>query len=332
MSSRLASQIIKRPKVLKSSSVSLRNGLFCLFGVAAIALSWRLLSQLCSTVLQSGYGSYSVLIPLACAYIIWLRRQEIFSSIQYDPIAGLMTIGLSLVFALLSSSFTGAADSFPVLVFRYLALLFWLSGIFVIVYGRQAVRRALFPFVLLFLSVPLPAALAEEIISILQSTSTSLSYFLFSLLGTPVFREGFLLRVPGASIEVAKECSGINSSMALVFTVLLVGYETLRTPSRRLLLLLIALPLSIVKNAVRIVTLTLLAVHVDRSFLTGNLHHKGGVVFYLLMLAALYPVWKLLQLSEVRLEKSITSTLDQNEVSAEPARTARLLASNRADC
>ena len=93
------------------------------------------------------------------------------------------------------------------------------------------------------------------------------------------------VHLPGLTIEVAKECSGINSSVALLITMLLVACETLRTTSRRVILVLFAIPLSLVKNAVRIVTLTLLALYVDPSFLTGRLHHQGGFLFYLIALA-----------------------------------------------
>ena len=79
---------------------------------------------------------------------------------------------------------------------------------------------------------------------------------------------------------------------------LLVAHETLHSNWRRIALILIVIPLSIVKNAIRIVTLTMLATHVDPSFLTGRLHHEGGFVFYLISLALVYPIWKLLQKTE----------------------------------
>lgn len=88
-----------------------------------------------------------------------------------------------------------------------------------------------------------------------------------------------LMPLPGVTIEVEKECSGINSSVALLLTALLLAHQTLSATSRRILLVLLTLPISIIKNAVRIVTLTLLALDVDRSFLTGHLHHDSGFVF-----------------------------------------------------
>jgi exosortase/archaeosortase family protein len=56
----------------------------------------------------------------------------------------------------------------------------------------------------------------------------------------------------------------------------------------------------ILKNGIRIVTLSLLAVYVDPSFLFGKLHHDGGIVFFLLGLLLLLPVLLLLQRGESR--------------------------------
>ncbi|MGB2635881.1 MAG: archaeosortase/exosortase family protein, partial [Candidatus Acidiferrum sp.] len=61
---------------------------------------------------------------------------------------------------------------------------------------------------------------------------------------------------------------------------------------------LLSIPLALLKNGVRIVTLTLLSIYVDPSFLTGRLHKQGGFIFFLLALAMLAPVLKLLEKSE----------------------------------
>ncbi len=51
------------------------------------------------------------------------------------------------------------------------------------------------------------------------------------------------------------------------------------------------LPLAIVKNGIRIVSLSLLARHVNPSFLTGQLHHEGGFVFFLLRCVIMSPLF-----------------------------------------
>jgi hypothetical protein len=51
-----------------------------------------------------------------------------------------------------------------------------------------------------------------------------MTYARFKLFGVPVFRQGFRFSLPGVEIEIAKECSGIRSSVALYNTGLLIGH------------------------------------------------------------------------------------------------------------
>src|SRR5271170_4089712 len=146
--------------------------------------------------------------------------------------------------------------------------------------------------------VPLPDVVLDRLIHAVQEGSTEIAYLIFQAVGTPVLRHGFLLSVPGVTIEVAKECSGIRSSIALFITCLLAAHLCLRTKWRMLVFVLLAFPLAIIKNGIRIATLTLLSVYVDPSFLTGSLHQKGGFLFFLLALVILAPVLLLFQKSE----------------------------------
>jgi exosortase/archaeosortase family protein len=70
---------------------------------------------------------------------------------------------------------------------------------------------------------------------------------------------------------------------------------------------LLAICFSIVKNGIRITTLTLLATHVDPGYLTGRLHREGGFVFFVLTLAMLAPVLFLLHISEA--ERRLTDAI-----------------------
>jgi exosortase/archaeosortase family protein len=70
----------------------------------------------------------------------------------------------------------------------------------------------------------------------------------------------------------------------LLVTSMVLAHLLLRTPWRRVLLVLVAVPLSVAKNGLRIFTLAMLRTRVDRSYLTGRLHHEGGIVFFVLAL------------------------------------------------
>jgi exosortase len=275
-----------------------RTFVFFLWTAFVVALSWSVLRTIMKASLEHGYSSHIVLIPLIAAYLIWSGRKNIFTRPSSSLRAGLLVAGVGILGFFSAATIAAFTPGVTPVAAKLLAVFVMVAGGFIASYGAGAFKAAIFPFLLLLLMMPLPTIAIEWIVNSLQAGSAELAYRLFLIVGVPVHREGFLLHLPGVTIEVAKECSGINSSIALLITLLLVACETLRTTSRRVILLLLAIPLSLVKNAVRIVTLTLLSLYVDPSFLTGKLHHQGGFVFYLVALAIMYPVWKLLQTTE----------------------------------
>jgi exosortase len=226
-------------------------------------------------------------------------RKEIFSLNRSSYAPGIISIAVAIILYIgaITQGATLNRNSYLSLM-TLSSVLFWVGG-FIYFYGTASFRKAIFPLTFLILMVPIPNAMVEKIIFILQHASAEASYFIFKLTGVPIFREGLVFHLPGISVEVAEECSGIRSSIALFITTILASYLFLRSGFRRSILILTILPLAIFKNAVRIVTLSLLAVYVDKSFLTDSLLHKrGGILFFILALALLAPVLWLLKRSE----------------------------------
>jgi exosortase/archaeosortase family protein len=81
---------------------------------------------------------------------------------------------------------------------------------------------------------------------------------------------------------VAPECSGIRSSLVLFITSLVAGQLFLRSPWKRALFAIVVIPLGIVRNALRIVTIGELCVHVDPAFIDSPIHRRGGPVFFVI--------------------------------------------------
>jgi exosortase len=163
-------------------------------------------------------------------------------------------------------------------------------GGFVLSYGARAAKQALFPLLFLLFMIPIPDLVLTRIVHWLQLGSAEVTDALFQSVGVPVFRTGLVFALPGVTVEIAEECSGIRSSIALIITSLLAGHLFLRTVWGKAALILVTLPLIVLKNGIRIVTLSLLAVYVDPGFLSGPVHRQGGVVFLLLTLVILLPV------------------------------------------
>jgi len=167
-------------------------------------------------------------------------------------------------------------------------------------YGTCAVRQLLFPLLFLFLIVPIPQLLVDKCIFALQMASSYVTYSLFRWTGVPVLKNGFILSLPTIEIEIAKQCSGIRSALMLFLSSLILGRLYLRSHWARALFALAAIPFAIAKNAIRIFTLSMLAIYVDPSFLEGRLHHNGGIVFLVLTLAGMIILLKGLQKAEQR--------------------------------
>jgi exosortase len=263
-----------------------------MFGVFVIATSIVCLKSLVALAyyaVHNDSGSHLLLMPLVIGYLFFTERQKIFSSARTSRGIGLclMVPGAVIYWAAMRHILDWPGNTW--LSAAALAFALILVGGFVCCYGVAAARTAVFPLCLLTLIVPVPDKALEWIIRLLQQGSTEVAYLLFNAVGVPVLRNGFDLSVPTLTIEVASECSGIRSSIALFITCLLAAHLYLRTFWKKVVFVLLVFPFAVLKNGVRVVTLTLLAVYVDPGFLHGSLHRDGGFVFFGLALLMLFP-------------------------------------------
>ncbi len=271
---------------------------FALAGGIVVLLYWKSLGALVSLCLSGDSYSHILLIPFIAIYLVASERRRIFAEAVAAVPAGVILIvsGISISFLANRHFYRGGAEH--LLSGTTLGFVIVVAGAFVGCFGFEAARAARFPLLFLLLMVPLPDALLSRVIATLQQGSVEISYALFKMVDVPVLRRGVILAVPGVTIEVAKECSSIRSSMALFITCLLAARFYLRSFWRQVLFVAVSLLLSVVKNGIRIVTLTLLSIYVNPGFLRGDLHRDGGFVFFFLALIILWPILLTLRRSE----------------------------------
>ena len=278
---------------------SRRHAMFVAFIVISSVAFYKTLGAVIRySLASSDSSSHIVLIPIISFFLLYLERQRIFSVTRASivPGASLALLGILLDW-LVNRSSIPQEGNWRLCLETLCVVLVWIAG-FLLCYGFAALRAAAFPLLFLLLMVPLPDVILDRAVYALQSGSTEISYLIFQLVGTPVSRHGFLLSVPGVTIEVAKECSSIRSSIALFITCLLAAHLYLRTAWKKFVFVILGLLLSVVKNGIRITTLTLLSVYVDPGFLYGRLHRQGGFVFFLIALLILLPVFLWMEKSD----------------------------------
>ena len=228
------------------------------------------------------YYSHILLIPLVSSYLLFLVWSKILASIKPAVPAGILISTTGIIgygAGLLQGQSLVMID---LAAWEIASLIIAWYGAFLLFWGKEAFRAALFPLLFLLFIVPLPTDLMDAFIYVLQVGSAWSTALIFNILGTSYFQEGFIFQMGKVTIEIARECSGIRSTMAMVITGVLAAYLFLRDPGKKFLLILTILPITVFKNGLRIVILTLLAIHVDERFLTGGfLHKSGGFLFYI---------------------------------------------------
>jgi exosortase len=257
---------------------------FSLLCIVSILIWWKPLIYTLKLALNSdSYTHILLILPISLALIVTADKLSLDSSLVRWPGWILLVIAVLLRVALFWTPIdVSASNALSLSVF---ALILWWIGAVIECFGIFAVRSRLFALGFLFLIVPVPDRAQMWMVEALQRCSAVATEMLFRIAHVPVIRDGVILSIPGLDLEVARECSSIRSSTMLVVLTLVLAHLFLRSNWRKLLLLALAIPLSVAKNAIRIFTIAELTTRIDPSYLHGRLHHQGGVVF--LSLAAL---------------------------------------------
>ena len=277
---------------------TLRHLCFVLFWLLSTLPFLATLIALGTLSLKDENYSHIIIVPAVSVYMIYAERKNIFRNCWFCPRVGLSFL---LLGAIVDFSVGGPVlssprnDRFSVAVFA--VVLIWAAG-FILFYGTQAAYAAKFSLLFLLLTIPIPTPLLGKLILGLQYGSADVTHLLLKLAGIPVFRQDLVFSLPGINIQVAEACSGIHSSLALMIVGILAGHQCLESTWRKIVLSLLTIPISIIKNALRIVIISGLGIYVDRGFFYGALHRYSGYPFALVALAMLGPVFIALRRSE----------------------------------
>ena len=273
---------------------------FSILCILPFVLAWEATRLLFQLVLENDTFSQIPLIPLVSMFLIFENRARIFSKVNFGWISGFALMIPGLIFiGVARMNLWNLAETNPQSLLVFAIVCTWL-GAFCLLFGSDAFRAAVFPLMFLFFMVPIPEPLLSKTVYLLQAGSSSMAEAFFAIARVPYHRQQFVFELPGVTIRVAEECSGIRSTLALLITTVLAGYVFLKSSWRRFVLCAAVVPIALIKNGLRVATLSTLSIYVNRAFLYGNLHHRGGIVFFVLALLPMALLLRILQKSEER--------------------------------
>jgi exosortase len=297
-----------------SKSPLLRFSILC---AISLVIWWGPLTSSFALALRDDRYTHILLILPVSVTLIYLEGKSSEASAESPS-----NLGLIFLFAAVLTTVVAGLQILPLrrdeqLSLNMLALVVWWIGAFLASFGIRAFQRSLFPLCFLFWMVPIPEFALNPIVKLLQEGSVASARLFFAIAGVPLTYEGTLITVPRLTVEVAPECSSIRSSLMLVVTTMVLAQVLLRSIWRKALVIAVAIPLSVAKNGLRIFVLAMLTTRVDRSFITGRLHHQGGIIYFLIALAViLLLIWILRRMEE---KSGVSAKTDLTQGSRSPS-------------
>ncbi|MGC2246433.1 MAG: exosortase/archaeosortase family protein [Terriglobales bacterium] len=289
------------------TKVAPNRATFALLLTGSLVVGWRpLLTTFALAFRNDQYTHILLILPVSVA-LIFLEWPSLRETFVPNIRAGSAFLAAAALAAILAGLKSRALPPDVQLSIRMFALVVFWIGACVLCLGSRAARALLFPLCFLFWLVPFPSALLTAVVSFLQQGSAMVGHWLFTAAGVPVSQDGIVLNIPGLTVEVSQECSSIRSSSMLLVTTMVIAQVLLRSVWRKALVVAVAVPLSVAKNGLRIFTISMLGTRVDPAYLTGRLHHQGGIIFFAVALAVIFALIWLLKRGEDR--ESRTSAL-----------------------
>lgn len=155
-----------------------------------------------------------------------------------------------------------------------------LAGLVVFAWGWRQLLHWWLPFTLMFLSIPWPALITTTLALPLQFQASRMGAALLAMRDIPVQLSGNVIALPGHRLFVTEACSGLRSLTALTALGVLVGGLWLRHPASRVVLLLLAVPVAVVINAIRVFFTGFLVFFVDPKLGEGFMHITEGWLLF----------------------------------------------------
>jgi exosortase len=234
-----------------------------------------------------------LLAPVA----IWLAwRSGIHSRARPNPRAG---IAILVVAVLLRYAAALAAEPFVTRESMILAL----AGLTVYYWGVHQIIWWWLPFVLGFLTVPLPEMITQALALPLQFEASRIGAWLLKSRHVPVQLSGNIIRLPGRELFVTEACSGLRSLTALLSLAVLMGGIALQFAASRLALIALAIPIAVLLNGMRVFLTGFLIFFLSPEYGEGFLHATEGWLFFVFSFVALGLVARLILAGERRVTR-----------------------------
>jgi exosortase len=220
--------------------------------------------------------NHSYFVPVISGWLLWQHRAEIARARATVFWPGLAPLLLGLLsyptFAFVIRNHMGQGYS----------LILSLFGMVLLLTGPRLMKYLLFPIGYLVFAVTLPDMVMSDITFRLRQLAATGGYVLLQVMGTDAELKGSTLDITNSSgvhtpLDVADACSGMSMVIAFLALGAAMALAGLKEWWQRVVLVMLAVPVALVLNVLRIGVLGL-AVQVNPDFASGEAHMLIGTL------------------------------------------------------
>lgn len=238
---------------------------------------------------EDGYYLHGFLVPPAALWLAWRGR----SGVAPGDRSGRVT---AFAFLLVGALLQCAAALLEVHVVSAVALVLVLHGLVTLAWGRSGLRAFLPGLAFLWFMVPLPMAAVAQANLQLKLAAAELAVQGSRALGLVVVRDGATIALEGGTtLLVGTVCSGLRFLVSLTALGALVALVSDLSARRRWVLFGLSVPVAFLANVLRILALVLITAVWGQGATRGTVHDVSGVLVFVVSLAALFGLERLLQ-------------------------------------
>jgi exosortase len=247
---------------------------------------WPVFRWLVNSWLSNDYYSHGFLVPLVSGLLVWTKR-EYLNKREPSIIGGYLLVLGALLYAL--SYFWG------IKVLGALSLLVVITALVFSFFGVRIARILIFPLV--FLVFMIPAPFMGDISFRLQEISVMSSSWLLGALGLPITSSGPDIYLKNTIFTIGLPCSGINTLVALLALTAVYVYILTGPVYKRVILFILAFPIAIAANILRITSIMIVAYYSNIETATGWYHTLSSPLFFAIAFLALVLIGRIMRCS-----------------------------------
>jgi len=215
------------------------------------------------------YAGHGMFVPLFSAVIAWTERERLRKAVgPSHPIgAVIVLVGVSLL------ALGSLAES---VLLQDASVAVTIAGLVAWTFGLRCLRAAVFPIAFLLLMAPLPRAVVATVTLQVQLFAAAFAVAILRMLDLSVYQAGVTIELPSMTLQVAEACNGLRFLMALLVLTAAFAQITQRTVAAKTTLVVAAIPIAIVANAMRVAAIVLGVQYVGPEAASGTLHNWIG--------------------------------------------------------